>query len=274
MKNTSLDESKTIFTPTHNLFGHRNGYGGGGHGSEEKVESLHHSDRLADLLGLDDMAPVEEILAAGLLNPIAEVISNPGKRVRGQLVALCYRLASDESVPSIASMRKCRSFADTVEFIHAASLIVDDIEDGSSMRRGRPALHIQYGMPLALNAGNWLYFWPYEFLKDAGLPADQLLLLYEHCHRTLLRAHFGQAIDLGVCLNAIRRLLDGCLSGPYYGRNSMAFVGRFFARAQVSPGIFAEDLAKNAPRRSHGRQAGLNSAGKACLGLKIEGGRC
>jgi geranylgeranyl pyrophosphate synthase len=214
MKNTSLDERKTVFTPAHDLFSHRNGYGGGGHGSQENLGSLLPGNRLAELLGLEDTAPVEEILAAALLNPIAEVISNPGKRVRGQLVALCYRLASDDSLPSIAAIRKCRSLADAVEFIHAASLIVDDIEDGSSMRRGRPALHIQYGMPLALNAGNWLYFWPYELLKDAGLPADQLLLLYEHCHRTLLRAHFGQAIDLGVCLNTIpqAQVADACIA--------------------------------------------------------------
>jgi geranylgeranyl pyrophosphate synthase len=214
MKNASLDERKKVFFPAHDLFSHRNGYGGGGHGSQENLGSLLPGNRLAELLGLEDTAPVEEILAAALLNPIAEVISNPGKRVRGQLVALCYRLASDDSLPSIAAIRKCRSLADTVEFIHAASLIVDDIEDGSSMRRGRPALHIQYGMPLALNAGNWLYFWPYELLKDAGLPADRLLLLYEHCHRTLLRAHFGQAIDLGVCPNAIpqAQVADACIA--------------------------------------------------------------
>ena len=214
MKNTSLDETKRMFAPIPDLFSHRNGYGGGGHSSRENVGSLLPRDRLAELLGLDDMAPVEKILSAALLTPIAELISNPGKRVRGQLVPLCYRLASDEFLPSIAAMRRCRSFADAVEFIHAASLIVDDIEDGSSMRRGRPALHIQYGTPVALNAGNWLYFWPHELLKDAGLPADRLLFLYEHCHRTLLRAHFGQAIDLGVRINAIpqTQVADACIA--------------------------------------------------------------
>jgi hypothetical protein len=52
-----------------------------------------------------------------------------------------------------------------VEFIHAGSLVVEDIEDGSRIRRGRVALHVRYGMPVALNAGNWLYFWPFELLK-------------------------------------------------------------------------------------------------------------
>ena len=121
MKNTSLDESETMFAPTPDLFSHRNGYGGGGHGSKENGGSLLPRDRLAELLGLDDMAPVEKILGAALLTPVAELISNPGKRVRGQLVPLCYRLASDESPPSIAAMRASRSFADAVEFIHLRS---------------------------------------------------------------------------------------------------------------------------------------------------------
>ena len=80
-------------------------------------------------------------------------------------------------------------------------------------------------MPLALNAGNWLYFWPFEVLQQSGLPPAQLMSVYEHCHRTLLRAHFGQAIDLGakvnylpqaavaeVCLASIK-LKTGALTG-------------------------------------------------------------
>jgi hypothetical protein len=50
-------------------------------------------------------------------------------------------------------------------------------------------------MPIALNAGNWLYFWPAALLKQSGLSEDDLLLVYEHYHSTLLRAHFGQALD-------------------------------------------------------------------------------
>jgi geranylgeranyl diphosphate synthase, type III len=45
-----------------------------------------------------------------------------------------------------------------VEMLHNASLIVDDIEDSSNLRRGAPAAHRVYGMPLALNAANTAYF--------------------------------------------------------------------------------------------------------------------
>jgi len=163
--------------------------------------ALFADGRLAELLGIAPSAAVESALRSALADPVAAVIANPGKRIRAQLVTMTYRLFHDDRAASFAAAKQCRECADVVEFIHAGSLIVDDIEDGSQLRRGRPAVHVEYGLPLALNAGNWLYFWPLEVLKDSGLSRDQLISVYEHCHRTLLRAHFGQAIDLGAKVN-------------------------------------------------------------------------
>src|SRR5262245_51128516 len=157
--------------------------------------------QLSELLGFDSAGPVEAVLHDALLKPVGSLIFNQGKRVRAQLVSLTYRLVNGEATASLTGIRQCRACAEVIELIHAGSLIVDDIEDGSPLRRGRPAMHVQYGLPLALNAGNWLYFWPYELLKRSGLGRDRLLSLYEHCHRTLLLAHFGQAIDLGARIN-------------------------------------------------------------------------
>jgi geranylgeranyl pyrophosphate synthase len=64
---------------------------------------------------------------------------------------------------------------------------------------------MRYGLPTALNAGNWLYFWPLQLLKGLELPSRMLLSLYEYYHRTLLRSHFGQAMDLG---SRVDRLLQ------------------------------------------------------------------
>lgn len=161
------------------------------------TEALLADGRLAELLGIDHSASVESTLRAALLDPVASLTANPGKRIRAQLVAMTYRLFHDDRAVSLTAAKQCRDCAEVVELMHAGSLIVDDIEDGSAMRRGRPALHVQHGMPLALNAGNWLYFWPFELLKEAGLAAEQLVSAYERYNRTLLRAHFGQALDLG-----------------------------------------------------------------------------
>jgi geranylgeranyl pyrophosphate synthase len=166
------------------------------------------------LLGLEDGGAVEEVLRRALLDPVDELISLRGKRIRGQLVDFSYRLLNGAMPSAVRVARRCRLAAQAVELIHAGSLIVDDIEDGSVVRRGRPALHLRYPMPIALNAGNWLYFWPFDLFKEMALPRDRLLLIYESCHRTLLRAHFGQAMDLGAKIHTLahKDVGDVCLA--------------------------------------------------------------
>jgi geranylgeranyl pyrophosphate synthase len=193
--------------------------------STDAAGHLPGSNEWPELLGARPGAAVEAILRRALTDPIQELTATPGKRIRAQLVTFSNRLLKGEQPPSVAAARRCRLAVDAIEFIHGGSLIVDDIEDGSAIRRGRPALHVRYGTPIALNAGNWLYFWPFDLLKELALPKDQLLLVYEACHRTLLRAHLGQAIDLGakvgnlpqaqveeVCLTSIK-LKTGALTG-------------------------------------------------------------
>jgi geranylgeranyl pyrophosphate synthase len=180
---------------------------------EEFIGMLPGNRRLEELLGLQDPSSIEDVLRTALIEPLAQLTSTRGKRIRGQLVALGYRLVNDTPA-SGAAAKQCRLSADVVELIHAGSLVIDDIEDGSPVRRGRPALHVQFGIPIALNAGNWLYFWPFELLREIGLPSDKIFFVYEHCHRTLLRAHFGQAVDLGVRVDSLpqRRVIGACLA--------------------------------------------------------------
>ena len=182
-------------------------------GREGLGRMLPANERMAELLGLDDPSTVEDVLRNALLDPLAELTSTRGKRVRGQLVTLGYRLISDTPA-SLLAAKQCGWCADVVELIHTGSLVIDDIEDGSSVRRGRPALHVQFGLPIALNSGNWLYFWPFELLRKTELPADKIAYVYEHCHRTLLRAHFGQAVDLGARVESLpqHRVAAVCLA--------------------------------------------------------------
>jgi geranylgeranyl pyrophosphate synthase len=169
---------------------------------------------LSGLLGLRGGAAVDDIIKVALLNPVKELTSNRGKCIRGKLVALSYRLVAEGSTPSLGETAQCRTCAEVVELIHAGSLVVDDIEDGSITRRGKPSLHIRYGLPTALNAGNWLYFWPFQLLKGLELPSRTVLSVYEYYHRTLLRAHFGQAMDLDSRVDRLlqNRVPEVCLA--------------------------------------------------------------
>jgi geranylgeranyl pyrophosphate synthase len=123
--------------------------------------------------------------------PLADFLTRPGKRIRGTLARLAHGLAGGTSAfePGVAAL---------VELLHAGSLIVDDIEDGAVMRRGRPALHHLYGTARALNAANWLYFAALRSIDTWRVPAPLRLRAHRRTVRTLLRCHEGQALDLTV----------------------------------------------------------------------------
>ncbi len=145
-------------------------------------------ERLSALLGLGAEVPRQRLQEA-LLDPAAEFLARPGKRFRARLVEIGWSLSAPaDPVPVELPL--------AIEILHAASLIVDDIQDGSSHRRGSPSLHETLGTPLALNAGNWLYFWPFELVSALRLPADRELDVRRRMTRTLFRGHFGQALDL------------------------------------------------------------------------------
>lgn len=83
------------------------------------------------------------------------------------------------------------------ELIQNASLIVDDIEDKSLKRRGADCAYIKYGIDVAINAGNWLYFLPpsrlHEYVpKSSPLYATLLSTMCEE----LANLHYGQNWDI------------------------------------------------------------------------------
>lgn len=83
------------------------------------------------------------------------------------------------------------------ELNHTGSLIIDDIEDDSLIRRGKPCLHKEYGIDVAINAGNSLYFLPYLALKDyPALNDSQKLEIYHLIIQVMTRAHVGQGLDI------------------------------------------------------------------------------
>lgn len=143
---------------------------------------------------------LEVLLHKSLLHPVSDFFGNPGKSIRPKLVEVGFRLAhalEPEITPELRE--KIQQASAIVEMIHGGSLIVDDIQDGSEERRNQPSMHLKHGMPLALNAGNWLYFWALRSVNKLGLSGiDDLVEL-------MGQAHMGQALDLGVKIDEIPR---------------------------------------------------------------------
>ncbi|MCR4954052.1 MAG: polyprenyl synthetase family protein [Treponema sp.] len=143
-----------------------------------------------------------------LVKPNQQLISLGGKRWRPLLLILCYELSAalrqnensnnkNENITKNAvTLEQAYALTPLVEFVHTASLIHDDIEDSSQVRRGQPAAYITYGLDTALNAGSWLYFQAPVCLKTADLTPDQQLDFYNLYTNELRRLHLGQAMDI------------------------------------------------------------------------------
>jgi geranylgeranyl pyrophosphate synthase len=161
--------------------------------------------RLTQVLELGGEQIDDRLWHVALGGPLLELLERPGKELRSRIVEVAYQVSRSESSPSMPAQLPL-----VVELLHTGSLIVDDIEDDSRYRRGRPALHLVVGLPLALNAGNWLYFAPHQLLEQLALPPQTELALRRSIDRNVLRCHYGQALDLGVQLGSLaqREVLD------------------------------------------------------------------
>ncbi|MEZ4403489.1 MAG: polyprenyl synthetase family protein [Kofleriaceae bacterium] len=126
---------------------------------------------------------------AALCEPLSEFARRPAKELRTMLCELGWALGGGAgAVPEAVVL--------TIDALHTGSLIVDDVEDQATERRGAPALHVLHGEPVAINAGTWLYFWALEQLPALGGAAEAQLVMHRRTIAALRGCHQGQALDL------------------------------------------------------------------------------
>lgn len=164
-----------------------------------------HFDRrtLAHFLGTDDEGGID-LARRALMPALADFLARPGKEFRSRVVEHAFEVARAVG-PTCACAYLPPELPAIVELLHAGSLVIDDIEDDAKSRRGAPALHRIHGVPIALNAGNWLYFWPFVLLSKMPLEPSTALAMHRKISATLLRCHHGQAVDLGVRITDLAR---------------------------------------------------------------------
>jgi len=85
------------------------------------------------------------------------------------------------------------------EFGHVASLIHDDIIDGDEVRRGVPAVHVKYGVPMAILAGDLLIFKAFQMLAltaERGVPPDKIVRALKISTESSVAVDEGEAMDV------------------------------------------------------------------------------
>ena len=139
--------------------------------------SLHDIDDLKTFTA-DDMKRVNRVIEEHLRSEVvlinqlsAHIIHSGGKRLRPMLVMLAARACGyDDPAGHDALM------AATVEFIHTATLLHDDVVDESEMRRGQETASSIWGNEAAVLVGDYLYSRAFQMMVQAqSLPIMNLL---------------------------------------------------------------------------------------------------
>lgn len=132
----------------------------------------------------------EEAIERSIMEPARHILGGGGKRLRPVLTLAVLEAFGKDSNNYI-------EFSTIPEIVHNATLIHDDIEDGSSERRGLPVVHVKYGLDIALNLGDFMFFFPMNAITTSTKIDDtvkvRLLKMYAI---QMQRLGIGQGVDL------------------------------------------------------------------------------
>ncbi len=122
--------------------------------------------------------------------PIWDLLDRGGKRWRPVLCMLIAELLGRKRAEVMDIAALC-------EVVHNGTLLVDDIEDSSTVRRNKPCVHLLFGTDVAINAGNLMYYAPMLFLLRSGrYPPATLALLQQIYLEEMVQLHIGQGWDI------------------------------------------------------------------------------
>lgn len=132
-----------------------------------------------------------ETLNKAVAEPIWEFLDRGGKRWRPTLFLLICEALGKKSEDFI-------DFAIIPEVVHNGTLMIDDIEDASEYRRGKPCTYKIYGTDIAINAGNTMYYLPLLPLIENRnrFSSEKLRKVYEIYVQEMITLSLGQAMDI------------------------------------------------------------------------------
>ncbi|XP_078041169.1 geranylgeranyl pyrophosphate synthase quemao isoform X2 [Augochlora pura] len=119
-----------------------------------------------------------------LLEPFSYILQVPGKQIRAKLAqAFNYWLKIPHD--------KLQAVGDIIQMLHTSSLLIDDIQDNSVLRRGIPVAHNIYGIASTINAANYVLFIALEKVIALNHPEGTQVYVEQ-----LLELHRGQGMEI------------------------------------------------------------------------------
>ncbi len=166
------------------------------------------------------------------------LIAGGGKRMRPMLTLACARLLDYPG-------DRHHKLAAAVEFIHTATLLHDDVVDGSDMRRGKTAANLIFGNPAAVLVGDFLFSRSFELMVEDG--SLKVLKILSNASAVIAEGEVNQ-------LTAARRIET---SEERYLDIIGAKTAALFAAACRIAAVVAEREADEMALDSYGRNLGI-----------------
>jgi len=112
-----------------------------------------------------------------------------GKRMRPAMAVACCRAVGGDGAKAVP-------LAVAVEYIHNFTLIHDDLMDGDEKRRGMTTIHVGYGMPTAVLAGDALFAKAFQIIANLDVPADRMRNALKYVSQAVWDLARGQQMDV------------------------------------------------------------------------------
>ncbi len=112
-----------------------------------------------------------------------------GKRMRPAMAVACCRAVGGDASKAVP-------LAVAIEYIHNFTLVHDDLMDGDDKRRGMTTIHVGYGMPTAILAGDALFAKAYQIIANLDVPAEKMRDTLKYVSQAVWDLARGQQMDI------------------------------------------------------------------------------
>ncbi|MDB5668610.1 MAG: farnesyltranstransferase [Alphaproteobacteria bacterium] len=167
------------------------------------------------------------------------LIAGGGKRMRPMLTLASSRLLDYQGTRQF-------KLAAAVEFIHTATLLHDDVVDGSGLRRGKRTANIIWGNPASVLVGDFLFSRSFELMVEDG--SLKVLKILSHASNVIAEGEVNQ-------LSAQRQVETG--EDRYLDIISAKTAALFAAACKVSAVVAERDEETERALESYGRNLGI-----------------
>jgi octaprenyl-diphosphate synthase len=167
------------------------------------------------------------------------LIAGGGKRMRPMLTLACARLLDYPGT-------RHHKLAAAVEFIHTATLLHDDVVDGSGLRRGRRTANIIWGNPASVLVGDFLFSRSFELMVEDG--SLKVLKILSRASAVIAEGEVDQ-------LTAQRRVETS--EDQYLGIISAKTAALFAAACRIAAVVAERDDAVEEALDAYGRNLGI-----------------